>query len=172
MRLQQLEQEKIRQAMEERQRQQEKKQQELLAEQLKKEEALKKTLQQQQEKQQKLLDKAKHDKEKELDRQQKEKEKIESDAKNDAKNAAAAAVAATAASEHAAEQKDLSTVSAKGARKEDLELIHKLKHTDSHHRAEIARLQREIHRNNETWEKRFDILKHRYFKIKKLIFAD
>ena len=46
-------------------------------------------------------------------------------------------------------------------RKEDSEVVAKLKSNELYLKSEIARLNKEIQRNNETWEKKFDILKHR-----------
>jgi hypothetical protein len=133
---------------EEKQKQQEKKNQELLLEQQKKEETLKKSLLEQQKKQEKMLEKVKQDKE--HDKLQKEKH-----------DATVAAAAAAASHEKANEFKESTTQSSKPNRKEDFELLNKLKHNEQKLLNEIARLQREIHRQNEQWEKRFDILKHR-----------
>ena len=53
--------------------------------------------------------------------------------------------------------------SAKNSRPEDIDLIIKLKANEQYLKSDVARLSREINRTNETWEKKFDILKHRYF---------
>jgi hypothetical protein len=45
--------------------------------------------------------------------------------------------------------------------KRDTELIFKLKSNEIHLRSEISRLKREIERNNDTWEKKFEILKQK-----------
>lgn len=154
LRQQQLESEKQRQQLEEKQKQQEKKQQQQLLEQQKKsEEALKKNLEIQQKQQDKLLEKAKHDKEKELEKLH-HKEKEHKQDKQDSQSTQGPA------SEQTADNQPPPVT--KISRKDDLELINKLKNTEIFLKSEITRLNREIQRNNETWEKRFDILKHRF----------
>ena len=51
--------------------------------------------------------------------------------------------------------------SSKTARKEDLDLIMKLKNNEQNLKYEITKLKKELHRNNEEWEKKFDVLKNR-----------
>ena len=51
--------------------------------------------------------------------------------------------------------------SSKTARKEDLDLILKLKNNEQNLKYEITKLKKELHRNNEEWEKKFDVLKNR-----------
>ena len=51
--------------------------------------------------------------------------------------------------------------SSKQSRKEDLEIISKLKTNEMFLKSDIIRLKKELQKNNETWEKKFDILKHR-----------
>jgi hypothetical protein len=58
-------------------------------------------------------------------------------------------------------ERDREASLAKNGRKDDLELIIKLKNNEAYLKAEINRLKREMHRNNETWEKKFDVLKQR-----------
>ena len=58
-------------------------------------------------------------------------------------------------------EKENTGLSSKQSRKEDLELISKLKMNEVYLKSDINRLKREMHRNNETWEKKFDILKNR-----------
>jgi hypothetical protein len=55
--------------------------------------------------------------------------------------------------------------SSKTARKEDLDLIIKLKNNEQNLKYEITKLKKELHRNNEEWEKKFDVLKNRYIII-------
>ena len=50
----------------------------------------------------------------------------------------------------------------KASRKEDLELISKLKKNEAYLKADIERLKREISRTNEIWEKKFEVLKKRF----------
>jgi hypothetical protein len=49
----------------------------------------------------------------------------------------------------------------RAARKEDLDLIMKLKNNEQNLKYEITKLKKELHRNNEEWEKKFDVLKNR-----------
>lgn len=56
--------------------------------------------------------------------------------------------------------------SAKNSRPEDIDLIIKLKANEQYLKSDVARLSREINRTNETWEKKFDILKHSLHAIK------
>ena len=63
-------------------------------------------------------------------------------------------------------ERELLLKSAKNSLPEDAELILKLKTNEQYSKGEIARLNREINRNNETWEKKFDILKHSLHAIK------
>jgi len=51
--------------------------------------------------------------------------------------------------------------SAKNARPEDFDLIIKLKTSEQFLKSEVARLNRDVARSNETWEKKFDILKQK-----------
>ncbi len=51
---------------------------------------------------------------------------------------------------------------AKNARPEDLDLIIKLKTSEQFLKSEVARLNRDVAKSNETWEKKFDILKQKY----------
>lgn len=50
---------------------------------------------------------------------------------------------------------------AKMSRKEDMDLITKLKKNEAYLKGDIERLKREIEKNNTTWEKKFEILKKR-----------
>lgn len=155
MRQQQLEQEKQRQLLEEKQRQQEKK---LIEQQKRAEEAYKKNLEHQKLQQEKLLERAKHEKEKELERLHREKEKEKE--KKESKEPDQTSQAHPGSD---SEQPAHPPPPPKVSRKEDLDLILKLKTNEQFYKVEIARLHKEINRNNETWEKRFDILKHRFF---------
>ena len=51
--------------------------------------------------------------------------------------------------------------SSKQSRKEDLELISKMKTNELYLKSDIIRLKRELQKNNETWEKKFDVLKYK-----------
>ncbi len=55
--------------------------------------------------------------------------------------------------------------STKTARKEDMDLIMKLKNNEKNLNHEINKLKKELHRNNEEWEKKFDVLKNRFILI-------
>jgi hypothetical protein len=46
-------------------------------------------------------------------------------------------------------------------KRDNTDLIFKLKSNEIHLRSEITRLKREIDRNNQTWEKKFEILKQK-----------
>jgi hypothetical protein len=48
----------------------------------------------------------------------------------------------------------------------DADLIFRLKSNELHLKAEIAKLKRELDRNNQTWEKKFEILKQQLHSIK------
>ncbi len=47
------------------------------------------------------------------------------------------------------------------SKKEDIDIISKLKMNELFMKSDIMRLKKEIVKNNETWEKKFDVLKHR-----------
>jgi len=49
----------------------------------------------------------------------------------------------------------------KQSKKEDSDIISKLKTNELFMKSDIMRLKKEIAKNNETWEKKFDVLKHR-----------
>jgi hypothetical protein len=57
-------------------------------------------------------------------------------------------------------EKEVESIS-KISKKEDIELISKLKKNEEYLKSDIQRLKREIQRTNETWEKKFEILKKR-----------
>lgn len=63
-------------------------------------------------------------------------------------------------------EKEIIMNSVKTTRKEDMDLIMKLKNNELNLKYEITKLKRELHRNNEEWEKKFDILKHSLHAIK------
>jgi hypothetical protein len=50
---------------------------------------------------------------------------------------------------------------AKASRKEDVELLAKMKKNEAYLKGDIERIKREIEKNNTTWEKKFEILKKR-----------
>lgn len=50
-------------------------------------------------------------------------------------------------------EREKELAASKTSRKEDIDLIIKLKNNELYLKSDIARLKREIHRNNETWEK-------------------
>ena len=50
---------------------------------------------------------------------------------------------------------------AKASRKEDVELLAKMKKNEAYLKGDIERLKRESEKNNTTWEKKFEILKKR-----------
>lgn len=51
--------------------------------------------------------------------------------------------------------------SANNSRSEDLEIIARLKTNEHMLRSDVLRLNREIAKTNETWERKFDILKQK-----------
>ena len=51
--------------------------------------------------------------------------------------------------------------STKQSKKEDIDIISKLRMNELFMKSDIMRLKKEIVKNNETWEKKFDVLKHR-----------
>lgn len=63
-------------------------------------------------------------------------------------------------------ERDMLMKSAKNSRPEDIDMILKLRTSEQYLKSDIARLNREIARTNETWEKKFDILKHSLHAIK------
>lgn len=126
------------------QKQQEK---ELIEERKRQEEEYNQMLKQQKE----VLEREKFEKEKELEKIKKSK-KLEEEALRKERQSL---------TESIQKEKERELTFAKTTANRDNELIMKLKTNEYNLKSEINRLKREMHRNNETWEKKFDILKER-----------
>ncbi|RNA30641.1 calponin homology domain-containing protein [Brachionus plicatilis] len=125
---------------------------ELMEERKRQEEEYQEMLRQQQE----ALERERIEKDKELERMKKNKKMEEENMRKEQLSIA----------ESIQRDKERELSFAKSAANRDNELISKLKSNETYLKSEINRLKREVHRNNETWEKKFDILKDSLHAIK------